>query len=78
MKNIVRIGATFPPDLLRELDQVVKEMGYKSRSKAINDTIRTFVNEHKRLADVKGTMVGSITMIYNHEMRELESDLTDT
>ena len=78
MENIVRIGATFPPGLLRELDQVVKDMGYKSRSKAINDTIRTFVNEQKRLADFKGTMVGSITMIYNHEMRKLESDLTDT
>ena len=68
MENIIRIGATIPPSLLRELDQVVKDMGYKSRSKAINDTIRTFVNEQKRLADVNGNMVGSITMIYNHEM----------
>jgi len=78
MTNIVRVGATFPPDLLEDLDKVVKDMGYKSRSKAIHDSVRTFVNQQKWLADVTGNKVGSITMIYNHEMRELESDLTDT
>lgn len=78
MVNIVRVGVTFPPDLLRDLDQIIADMGYKSRSKAIHDTVRTFVNEQKWLADIAGGMVGSITMIYNHEMRELESDLTET
>jgi len=78
MTNIVRVGVTFPPDLLEDLDKVVKDMGYKSRSKAIHDSVRTFVNQQKWLADVTGNKVGSITMIYNHEMRELESDLTDT
>ncbi|MFB0522135.1 MAG: nickel-responsive transcriptional regulator NikR [Candidatus Bathyarchaeia archaeon] len=78
MTNIVRVGVTFPPDLLRDLDRIVTDMGYKSRSKAIHDTVRTFVSEQKWLADVTGNKVGSITMIYNHEMRELESDLTDT
>jgi len=53
-------------------------MGYKSRSKAIHDSVRTFVNEQKWLEDATGNKVGSITMVYNHEMRELESDLTDT
>ena len=78
MANIVRVGVTFPPHLLRDLDTIIKGMGYKSRSKAIHDTVRAFINEQKWLADVKGNKVGSITMIYNHEMRELESDLTDT
>lgn len=78
MTNIVRVGVTFPPDLLKDLDKVVMDMGYKSRSKAIHDSVRSFVNQQKWLADVTGNKVGSITMIYNHEMRELESDLTDT
>jgi CopG family nickel-responsive transcriptional regulator len=69
---------TFPPDLLRNLDRIVADMGYKSRSKAIHDSVRTFVNEQKWLADTTGNKVGSITMIYNHEMRELESELTET
>jgi CopG family nickel-responsive transcriptional regulator len=78
MGKIVRVGVTFPSKLLSDFDKIIKDMGYKSRSKAIHDTVRTFVNEQKWLADVKGIKAGSITMIYNHETRELESDLTDT
>jgi CopG family nickel-responsive transcriptional regulator len=76
--KIVRVGVTFPDELLSDFDKIIKDIGYKSRSKAIHDTVRAFVNEQKWLADVKGTKVGSITMIYNHETRELESDLTET
>ena len=78
MTSIIRVGVTFPPELLRELDKAVTTMGYRSRSKAIHDSVRAFVNEQKWLEDIAGDKVGSITMIYNHEMRELESDLTDT
>ncbi len=78
MGKIVRVGVTFPDELLSDFDKIIKDIGYKSRSKAIHDTVRAFVNEQKWLADVKGTKVGSITMIYNHETRELESDLTET
>jgi len=78
MGKIIRVGVTFPSKLLSDFDKIIEDMGYRSRSKAIHDTVRTFVNEQKWLADVKGTKAGSITMIYNHETRELESDLTDT
>ena len=78
MPNIVRVGVTFPPSLLKDFDKIVTKIGYKSRSKAIHDAVRTFISEYKWLADVTDNKVGSITMIYNHEMRELESDLTDT
>jgi len=53
-------------------------MGYKSRSKAIQDTVRRFVNEHTWLTDIQGIRTGSITTVYNHDMRDLESDLTHT
>jgi CopG family nickel-responsive transcriptional regulator len=78
MANIVRVGVTFPPDLLKDFDRVITDMGYGSRSKAIHDTVRAFVNEQKRLSGAKGKRVGSITMIYKHKMRELEFDLTGT
>ncbi|UCB60618.1 MAG: nickel-responsive transcriptional regulator NikR [Candidatus Bathyarchaeota archaeon] len=77
MAEIVRVGITFPRKLLAEFDTLITNMGYTSRSKAIHDTIRTFVNKQTWLAAREGAMVGSITMLYNHEMRELESDLTD-
>jgi CopG family nickel-responsive transcriptional regulator len=76
--NIVRVGVTFPSDLLSDFDRIIQDIGYKSRSKAIHDTVRRFVNEQKWLADIEGTRTGSITMLYNHDMRDLESDLTQT
>jgi len=77
MGKIVRVGVTFPSELLSDFDRITKDIGYGSRSKAIQDTVRAFVNEQKWLADVKGTSAGSITLIYDHETRNLESDLTD-
>ena len=78
MATITRVGVTFPPALLKNLDKIVTDMGYKSRSKAINDSVQTFINEQKWLADATGNKVGSITMIYTHVKKELESELTDT
>lgn len=78
MAKIVRVGVTFPPDLLKELDENIGKMGYDSRSKAIQDSVRSFIAEHKWLQEQKGTKVGVLVMIYDHEIKELETALTDT
>jgi CopG family nickel-responsive transcriptional regulator len=53
-------------------------MDNKSRSKAIHDTVRRFANEQTWLTGIQGIRTGSTTMVYNHDMRDLESDLTQT
>ncbi|MDH5267686.1 MAG: nickel-responsive transcriptional regulator NikR [Candidatus Bathyarchaeota archaeon] len=78
MAKIVRVGVTFPPDLLRELDETISKMGYDNRSKAIQDSVRSFVAEHKRLREQKGTRVGVLVMVYDHEVKGLENTLTNT
>ena len=78
MGKIIRVGVTFPSEPLSDFDKIIRDMGYGSSSKAIHDTVRAFVNEQKWLAEVRGSRVGAITMVYNHEMRGLESDPTDT
>jgi CopG family nickel-responsive transcriptional regulator len=78
MAKIIRVGVTFPPDLLTELDENIRKMGYDSRSKAIQDSVRSFIAEHKLLQEQKGTKVGVLVMIYDHEAKELEPALTDT
>jgi len=78
MAKIVRVGVTFPPDLLKELDDTIDIMGYDSRSKAIQDSVRSFVAEHKWLREQKGTRVGMLVMVYDHEVKGLETSLTDT
>ncbi|MCL1965930.1 MAG: nickel-responsive transcriptional regulator NikR [Candidatus Bathyarchaeota archaeon] len=77
MSKIVRAGVTFPPDLLKDFDEIVNSMGYNSRSKAIQDSIRLFVSERKWLKEEDTIQTGVIIMVYNHEVRNLESGLTD-
>jgi CopG family transcriptional regulator, nickel-responsive regulator len=47
MSKIVRVGVTFPPDLLKDFDEIIDKMGYDSRSKAIQDAVRLYVSERK-------------------------------
>jgi len=77
MTEIVRVGTTFPPDLLREFDEIIDDMGYDSRSKAIQDSVRAFVNEHKWLREQRGTKIGVLVMVYDHEAKGLEDTLID-
>lgn len=76
MSKIIRVGVTFPPDLLRDFDEIIRKMGYDSRSKAVQDAVRMFVSGRKGIQEEKGIHAGVLMMLYNHEVRELESVLT--
>ncbi|MCL2173095.1 MAG: nickel-responsive transcriptional regulator NikR [Nitrososphaerota archaeon] len=76
MSKIVRVGVTFPPELLKDFDDIINTMGYESRSKAIQDSVRLFVSERKWLKE-EAEQTGVILMVYNHEVRNIESGLTD-
>ncbi len=78
MAKIVRVGVTFPPELLKELDETIDLMSYDSRSKAIQDSVRSFVAEQKWLREQVGTKAGVLVMVYDHEVRGLETALTNT
>lgn len=77
MAKIVRVGVTFPPDLLKDFDEIIGKMGYENRSKAVQDAIRIFVSERKWLQEEKGVQAGVLMMLYDHEVRGLESVLTE-
>jgi CopG family nickel-responsive transcriptional regulator len=78
MTKITRVGVTFPPELLKEFDQIIGNMGYESRSKAIQDAVRLFISERKWVKDEKADQTGVLLMVYDHEAKGLESDLTET
>jgi CopG family nickel-responsive transcriptional regulator len=78
MTKITRVGVTFPPDLLEEFDKIIGKMGYESRSKAIQDAVRLFVSERKWLhEDERSNQTGVVLMVYDHEVRGLEAELTE-
>ncbi len=77
MTRIVRVGVTFPPDLLRDFDEMISKMGYENRSKAVQDAVRMFASEKKWLQEERGTQAGILMVLYDHEVKGLESALTD-
>ena len=78
MTKIVRVGVTFPPELLKELDETIEEMGYESRSKAIQDAVSSFITEQRLLHKEKGTKAGVLVMVYDHDVKGLEDDLIES
>jgi CopG family transcriptional regulator, nickel-responsive regulator len=79
MSKITRFGVTFPPELLKDFDEIIDKMGYESRSKAIQDAVRLFVAERKWIQqDESIEQTGIILMIYDHDTRNLEADLTES
>ena len=78
MTKIVRVGVTFPPELLKELDETIDEMGYESRSKAIQDAVTSFITEQRLLRKEKGNKAGVLVMVYDHDIKGLEDDLIES
>lgn len=75
MTDLVRFGVSLEKELLAKFDKHIKEKNYPTRSKAIADLIRE--NLVKREWTEGKDVVGAITLVYNHDKRELVNKLTD-
>ncbi|ATA21640.1 CopG family transcriptional regulator [Gibbsiella quercinecans] len=74
--SVSRISISMDPDVLQELDQMVENRGYESRSQAISDMINQQLVEHKRQLGNE-VMVGTITLFYDRNTRGLQRKLSD-
>lgn len=71
-----RFGVSIPDGLLKKLDSLAAKKGYGNRSEAIRDLIRDrFVDEEWTAA--AGEVVGTVTLVYDHHVRELSEKLND-
>jgi len=75
--DLSRIGISLPKNLLDRFDEILNYRGYSSRSEGIRDAIRTYITYYKWMSDVKGEREGVITMVYDHEQRNLLSAITE-
>jgi CopG family nickel-responsive transcriptional regulator len=75
-QGVSRISMSLPGELLAELDRMVDERGYASRSQAINDMLHQFLVEHKRELG-NDVMVGTITLLYDNSVPGLQKQLAD-
>jgi CopG family nickel-responsive transcriptional regulator len=71
-----RFGISIDSNLLSQFDQLIETKGYTNRSEAIRDLIRDYLVEEEWRHD-EGQAVGTITLVYNHHIREMADRLTD-
>jgi len=74
--SVKRFGISLDASLLKSFDRHIAKKGYASRSEAIRDLIRDSLVKEEGEYGEKET-VGSITIIYSHDTRELTDNLTD-
>ena len=76
MADVTRFGVSLEEKLLKRFDRLIERKGYANRSEAIRDLIReSLVREQWEIGAEEA--VGTITLVYNHETRELADRLTD-
>ncbi len=76
MSELSRIGVAIDAELLTKFDRFIEGQGYANRSEAFRDLIRD------KLVGVaveapKASVVGTVTLIYDHHFRMLPNKLMD-
>jgi CopG family nickel-responsive transcriptional regulator len=77
-ESVARFTISIPPELLATFDEVCAGKGYASRSEAIRDAIRDYLIAHDWAGgNDDREVVGTITLVYDHESRRLTDELTE-
>jgi CopG family nickel-responsive transcriptional regulator len=76
MSDLSRIGVSIDAALLKQFDQLIARRGYTNRSEAFRDLIRDqLIEKTAELPD--SIVVGTVTLVYNHHVRQLSERLTE-
>lgn len=75
MGETIRFGVSLDSDLLEQFDKLAEKRGYKNRSEALRDLMRDNIVRKEWESDEE--IVGTITLVYDHHVRELTETLTD-
>lgn len=73
---VSRISVSLPPQLLEQLDHMVRSRGYDSRSQAIGEMVNYQLIEHRRRLG-NDVMVGTLTLLYDRSTNGLQKRLAD-
>jgi CopG family nickel-responsive transcriptional regulator len=74
--KVSRISISLPESLLCDLDRMVEERGFGSRSQAVGDMLYQSLVEHKSNLG-EDVMVGVVTLFYNNSVAGLQKQLAD-
>ena len=76
MGNTVRFGISLDKKLLANFDTLIEQKSYMNRSEAIRDLIRASLVE-ERCGSEDQQAIGTVTLVYNHHVRDLSDKLTE-
>jgi len=76
MGELSRIGVAIDSDLLKKFDDLIARRSYTNRSEAFRDLIREALIE-KTAERPDSIVVGTVTLVYDHHVRQLAERLTD-
>jgi CopG family transcriptional regulator, nickel-responsive regulator len=76
MGVLSRIGIALDSDLLARFDELTSRLGYTNRSEAFRDLIRERLVA-QRTARPGSTVVGTVTLIYDHHEHGVTEKLTE-
>lgn len=75
MSELARFGVSIDKNLLELFDKQIKAQSYETRSKAISDLIKEYVEADIINAD--GVLAGAVTFLYSHHNKDLVSKLLE-
>lgn len=73
---VSRISVSLPETLLTELDRMVEQRGFESRSQMIAELISEELAEHKQDLG-QDIMAGTINLVYDHSTPGLQQQLSE-
>lgn len=76
MSELARFGISIDNQLLQRFDELIGDKGYANRSEAIRDLIRATIVEEQWAQGDQET-VGTVTLVYDHNTRDLSDKLTE-
>ena len=74
--KVARFGVSMDPGLLERFDKLIQQKGYENRSEAVRDLVRQDLVE-KQWQGLKGEVVGTVTLVFNHHVHDLADKLTN-
>ena len=75
-RPVSRISVSLPEELVIDLDRMVAQRGFESRSQAIGEMINQQLAEHQQKLGEE-VMAGTVTLFYDHSTRGLQKQLAD-
>jgi len=77
MTKVERTSFSVSPALLSRFDEIIRRMGYKDRSRALQIAMTNFITEYTWTIEKGKAGVGAILFTYSHRPHGLQETLVD-